>query len=180
MLKLSVTLTDGFDEETQSFVDIETTVLELEHSLASLSKWESIWEKPFLGRTESTTEETLSYIKCMCRTPDVPEEVWGKLSNQNYEDINAYLNAKMTATWFSERPGQRQSQEVITSEIIYYWMASFDIPFETQHWHLNRLLTLIKVFSQKNEPAKKMSKAELAAKNREENARRKAQMGTRG
>ena len=180
MLTVKVPLSDElFDNSTQQFVDGETFELQLEHSLVSLSKWESFFEKPFLGPEEKTFEETMWYIEAMTMTPDVPPDVYRKLSQQNMDDITKYVDAKMTATWFKAEPSKRQT-EIITAEIIYYWMISLNIPFECQYWHFNRLMTLVQVINQKNAPEKKLSRAELAARNRQLNAERKAKLGTSG
>jgi hypothetical protein len=180
MLTIIVPGVEMFDDQAQEFVTIGDVTLQLEHSLVSLSKWESIYEKPFLGNSEKTTEEVLAYVKAMTLTPDVPKEVYLKLSESNLTDINNYIDAKMTATWFSEAPGAPKSREVITSEVIYYWLIVFQIPFECEQWHLNRLFTLIRVCNIKQAKPKKMSRAEIAARNRELNAQRKAQFGTTG
>jgi len=180
MLTIVVPGVEMFDEESQEFVTRDDVTLELEHSLVSLSKWESIYEKPFLGKEEKAVEEVFEYIKLMTLTPNVPEQVFSKLSETNIMAINGYIDAKMTATWFSEAPGAPQSRDVITSELIYYWMISFQIPFECETWHLNRLFTLIRVCNIKQAKPKKMSRAEIAARNRELNAQRRKQLGTTG
>jgi hypothetical protein len=180
MLTIVVPGVEMFDEQEQEFVSIDDVTLDLEHSLVSLSKWESKHEKPFLGRETKEPEELLDYIKIMTLTPEVPEEVFNKLSEDNVKAINAYLEAKMTATWFSEAPGAPSSRDVITAELIYYWMITFQIPFECETWHLNRLFTLIRVCNIKQAKPKKMSRSEMAARNRELNAQRRTQLGTKG
>jgi hypothetical protein len=180
MLTIKVGEDEVFNDETQSFTREGGFELQLEHSLVSLSKWESIHEKPFLDTKDKTPEEVLFYIECMLLTPNPPGDFLLRLSKDNVEEINTYINRKMTATWFSEIKPQTKNQEVITSELIYYWMATFNIPFECETWHLNRLFTLIRIFSIKQDKPKKMSRAEVAQRNRQLNEQRKAQLGTKG
>jgi hypothetical protein len=181
MLTITVPGIESYDEKLDKFVTIGDVTLELEHSLVSLSKWESEFEKPFLGKGEKKAEEILAYVRCMVLTPNPPEEFLSKLSKENLEAVNAYIERKMTATWFSEAPGApKTSREVITAELVYYWMTVFHIPFECETWNLNRLFTLIRICNLKQEKPKKMSRAEVASRNRQLNAQRKAQLGTKG
>jgi hypothetical protein len=180
MLEISVVLEETYDEETSEF-DKVTFNLQFEHSLASISKWESKFETPFLDDKEKTREQTFWYVKAMCLTPNVPDAIFDKLTTDNFNAINEYINAKMTATWFNEIPDKKRiNSERITSEVLYYYMTVSNIPFECDQWHLNRLLTLIRVCSIKNSPPKKRSKADLARERRELNEKRRAQMGTSG
>ena len=180
MLTIIIPGNELYDENREEFVYEPEITLQLEHSLVSLSKWESIYEKPFLTEKDKTPEEILEYIKAMILTPDFPPEVLNRLSRTNFEEINRYIDAKMSATWFNETPNQRRNREIITAELIYYWMISLNIPTEFQYWHLNRLFTLIKIFNIKNAPPKKMRPSEIAARNRQLNEQRKAELGSRG
>lgn len=180
MLIIKVPIVEGFDERKKEFVETEWFTLEMEHSLATLSKWESFFEKPFLTDREKTAEETIWYINAMITTPDVPPEVFPKLSKENFEDINAYINAKMTATTFHEATEQKHNGEFITAELIYYWMVSLNIWIECEHWHLNRLLAFIKVCNLKNTPPKKLSREDNIEQRRALNAKRKREYGTKG
>lgn len=180
MLTITVGATESFDDEKQEFVDNGGVVLQLEHSLVSLSKWESIHEKPFLGDKSKTTEEILSYVECMAIDKIPRGEILHQLSKKNVEEINAYIDRKMTATWFSEIEPRSRNQETVTAELVYYWMTLFNIPWEAQHWHLNRLFTLIRICNLKQQKPKPMSKAEIARRNRELNAKRRAELGTKG
>lgn len=181
MLQITIPATEAWDERKQEFVHTtKEQTLCLEHSLVSLSKWESKWNKAFLARNDKTTEETLDYIRCMTITQNVDPKVYDCLSSENIERIHEYINAPMTATHFSNLQNGPADREVVTSELIYYWMIVNNIPFECQKWHLNRLLTLIKVCSVKNAPAKKMSKRDTINQYAALNAARKKKMNTRG
>lgn len=179
MLTIMVPERELYDEIREEFVVDPAVTLELEHSLVSLSKWESKHEKPFLGGAEKSIEEVFSYIECMTLTPNIAPEVFSRLSVENQEAIDEYINAKMTATWFNDTK-EPASREVITAELVYSWMINFQIPFECENWHLNRLFTLIRICNLKNSKPKKMSRAEVAARNRELNAQRKAQLNSTG
>lgn len=180
MLRITVPAAEFFDEVREEFVYTKEVTLQLEHSLVSLSKWESKWNKAFLGRQEKTDEEILDYVRCMTLTQNVDPEVYTRLSAQNYAAINAYIEAPMTATYFSEDKQSKGNREVVTSELIYYWMISYNIPVEFQKWHLNRLLTLIRVCNIKNSPPKKRSKRDLMRRNAALNAARRNRLGSKG
>ena len=172
-----------WDEKKQEFITIppkKEVTLCLEHSLISLSKWESKWCKPFLTREDKNYEETIDYIKCMTLTKGVDDEVYTRLTRANIEAINKYIEAPMTATYFSKDNNRKGNNEIITNELIYYWMIALNIPVEFEKWHLNRLLTLIRVCNIKNQPAKKMSKREIMSRNAALNAARRKQLNTSG
>ena len=179
MLELVVSGREFFDESKNEFIQVKPTRLLLEHSLISLSKWESKWEKPFLS-SEKTISETIDYIRCMTLTQNVDPSVYFALSEENIKEVVAYIEKPMTATKIKNRSKSVRSGEIITAEIIYYWMVTLNIPFECQKWHLNKLLTLVEVTSIKNQPQKKMSKGEILRSNRELNAARRAKYKTKG
>lgn len=181
MLHIKVPLTpEEWDEEKQEFVEPKTQSLQLEHSLVSISKWESKWCKPFLSMTEKTDEETLDYIKCMTITQNVNPEVYNLLSRENMRQINDYISAPMTATTFSNEKRGSNNGEQVTSEIIYYWMIALNIPEKFEKWHINRLLTLIKVCNIKNQPKRKMSQREAMSHQRMLNASRRKRLNSKG
>lgn len=180
MLKIVIPICpEGWDEEKQEFVEPKYQTLQLEHSLVSISKWESKWCKPFLSKDPKTNEETIDYVKCMTLTPNVDPDVYNHLTIRNLEAINKYIEAPMTATIIYETKHGGNS-ETVTSELIYYWMIALNIPFECQKWHLNRLLTLVRVCNIKNQPPKKMSKSEIMRRNAELNAARRKELNTKG
>ena len=181
MLEIVVPLTpEGWDEEKNEFVPPVTQTLQLEHSLVSISQWESRWNKPFLSDKEKTNEEILDYVKYMTLTPNVDPEVYNHLTSENVDDIHDYIGAAMTATTFSDDNNQKRNREVITAEIIYHWMIEWGIPLECQYWHLSRLTTLIRVRSIKSQPPKKTSMKERASRNARLNALRRQQLNSKG
>lgn len=179
MLYITIPGNELWDEIKQEFLTIKETTLQLEHSLVSLSKWESKWHKPYFSKTEKTSEEVLDYIRCMTLTQNVKPEVYNCLNQEHINTITNYIDDPMTATTFNDNDEKRDKQ-IITAEVIYYWMIALNIPFECQKWHINRLLTLIRVCNIKNQPPKQMGKGERLRRQAELNARRKQQLNTKG
>lgn len=179
MLEIIIPGLELYNEETNEFTCYDDVKLGLEHSLVSISKWESKWCKPFLDGKDKTLDEIVDYVRCMTISDNIESDVYDRLTEENLVVINEYIGRPMTATTFNNEK-KSTGREIITSEIIYYWMVSFNIPFECQYWHLNRLLTLIKVCNVKNNPPKKMSQKEILARNKALNDARKKELGTRG
>ena len=188
MFTLHIPETELFDENTQEFISTKETVLNLEHSLASMRAWEAKWEKPFLADDKKSAEEVKDYLRCMLVSrdkPEPPEECpeLNFLQAPQIEAVMNYINKKSTATWFSDANKNKATGHgkgsIITAELIYYWMVALEIPFECQYWHLNQLLTLIRVCNEKNNP-KKMSSADVLARNKKLNEARRKKYHTRG
>lgn len=180
MLTITVPSSEYWDDNKQEFIEVKGGALKLEHSLVSIAKWESKWCKSFLNTKEKTDEETMDYIRCMTLTQNIDPNIYSQLSLQNVEDIKNYINAPMTATVFADTGDSSTNREVVTAELIYYWMIAYNIPFECQKWHINRLLTLVRVCGVKNNPPKKMGKGELMRRNAALNAARRRQLNTKG
>lgn len=179
MPKFTILDQEWFDEEKNEFVAPVLAEVNMEHSLVSLSKWESKWELPFFGDKEKTPEQVLDYMHMMCLDP-VDPSIFEQMNQRSASEISKYIESKQTATWITESKEGKSSSEKITSELIYYWMVTLQIPFECQYWHINRLLTLVKVCNAKNQPEKKMSRKEIAERNRELNKQRREQMKSSG
>ena len=179
MLRLTIPGVELYDEQKEEFINTKPRTLQLEHSLVSLAKWESAWNKPFLTTDTKTHDETIDYIRCMTITQNVQPDTYRLLTSENIKQVNEYIEAPMTATVFSDQQ-KSNSRDIVTAEIIYYWMISLNIPFECQKWHLNRLLTLVKVCNIKNQPSKKMSRRDIINRNKALNQTRKAAMNTKG
>ena len=173
---------EDWDEVNEEFIyrtSGKDQTLCLEHSLVSLSKWESKWCKPFLS-SEKTDEEFLDYIKCMTVSSNISNDVYDRLTLENLRAISDYINAPMTATTFYDDKTKKPNREIVTSELIYYWMVTLNIPFECEKWHIKRLLTLIRVCEIKNNPPKKRSRREIMSRNAALNAARRQQLNTKG
>lgn len=183
MLRITIPEIELYNEKTNEFTTIRPTFLTLEHSLVSISKWESKWCKPFISQEERTNEELIDYIRCMTLTQNVNPIVYRHIPMKECQKIKDYIEAPMTATTFRKDPmagtGARAAH-VVTSELLYYFMIQFGIPWECEKWHLNRLITLIHVCEEKNKPKKKMSKRDLMARNSSLNAQRRAMIGNGG
>jgi hypothetical protein len=179
MFTLKLPSVEIYDEEKNLFTTSKEKIVVLEHSLVSISKWESKWHRPFLSKAEKSLEESMDYIRCMIVTPNITaDDIFPILTTQNVTDIQEYIASKQTATTINTK--NKPSNEIITSEIIYYWMVAHNIPFECQKWHLNRLLMLISVCNEKNAPQKKMSKKDVASKYRSLNEQRRKAHKTKG
>lgn len=180
MLKITVPARNLWNEELQEFIDTKECTLTLEHSLISMSKWESKWLKPFLSKEPKTYEETIDYIRCMTLNQNVDPAVYYCLTDDLINKINEYIEAPMSATTINNRQGMLSSREIVTSELVYYWMIAMEIPFECEKWHLNRLMKLIQICSIKNQPSKKMSRKATLQQNAALNAARRSRLGTKG
>lgn len=182
MLRLTIPGTELYDEKTNTFIQVPDQVLMLEHSLLSISKWESIWKKPFFESFEkATSNEILSYIECMTINKNVNPFTYSIISQKEIDTIVSYMNDPMTATWFVETDDKNQkTSQAVTSELLYYWMISFNIPVDFEKWHVNRLTTLIRVFTAKNSPKKKKSKRDMIRERSKLNAERLKRMKSNG
>lgn len=180
MLEITIPSAELWDEKNERFMYSKEQKLRLEHSLVSISKWESKWHKPFLSKGTKGYEETIDYIRCMTLTQNVDPNVYRYLTNENIEVVNQYIEDTMTASYVREEKGGSISREQITSELIYYWMISYGIPSEYQKWHLNRLLMLIRICNAKNKPPKKRSKKDLYKHYEEINAANRKRFNSKG
>ena len=179
MLPVHVSGQEFWDEAKECFVYGNEVTLKLEHSLISISKWESKWLVPFYD-SEKTGEMVKDYIRCMTLNTGIDPEVYDRLSAQNIDEINEYIASPMTASTIKDDKKGSGSKERITSELIYYWMTAFNIPFECEKWHINRLIMLVRICSEKNKPTKKMSAREVMAQNKALNAARRAKLHSKG
>lgn len=181
MLYLTVKSGELFDEASWTFIEIKPTVIQLEHSLLAISKWESKWKKPFMSNEQKTPEEFRDYVRCMTINRNVDPNIYLRLTSDDYKKIDEYIHDSMTATTFYsfDPKTPKSSSKQVTSELIYYWMSQAQIPFEAEKWHINRLMTLIRIYSVENNP-KKMSKRDVYKSNKAINEARKAKYHSRG
>ena len=171
-----------WDSINRKFINCDEKKITIEHSLYAISKWEAIWHIPFFGKEEKTQEMIVSYIKCMSVDEEIDDEILKRLSQANIKEINDYIGDSMTATWFGDdkKSSKGSSKRIITSELIYYWMTALNIPFSCEHWHLNRLITLIKVCNEEQRPKDKISRREAYSRNSALNALRRAKSHSAG
>lgn len=182
-ITINIPARELFDPATNRFINTEAKTLTFEHSLMSIAKWESKWHKPYMSKEQRTEEEIRDYIRCMCITDKVDPNIFYAMDQKTINKIVDYITDPQTATTFKKKD-ERPNREIITNEIVYYWMCELGIPFDPcQKWHFNRLMTLIRVASiKKQSPKKSGKKGQQDAINRmsAENARRKALYNTRG
>ncbi len=182
MLRITIPEREYYDEGKGEFVYSKGANLQLEHSLMSLSRWESKWKKPFLSNKDPLSlEEWVDYVRCMTINQGVSPEIYYSIGTKELKEIQDYIGDPHTATTiYDRRPNSYHRQETITSELIYYWMIDCGIPFECEKWHLNRLLMLIRVCHIKQTPERKMSRQSVFAQNKELNALRRQKLHSRG
>lgn len=187
MLEITIPEGEFFIESTGEFIHVKETKLQLEHSLISVRKWESKWHKPFLSarkNDEKTLEETIDYIRCMTLNKGINPDMYFYMPPAVIDEIVNYIHDPHTATWFASGNdmigAQKSKNEIVTAEIIYWWMVDLGIPIELERWPLNQLLTLIKVINEKHSPKKKRSPMEIMMENDRLNKERRAKMGTKG
>ena len=184
MLELVLPETELFDEKNSKIIRLPKSTLRLEHSLLSLSKWESVWEVPFISREPKTREQLMSYIAIMSLDPISVEDLQ-RLESVHFETINEYLERKHSATWFSDTGSKGGTGRTITSELIYYWMTSYNVPFVCETWPLARLMNLIRIAQIKAEEAdpnrkNKRPSSTMLSERAALNAKRREQLNSKG
>lgn len=184
MLQLTIHIPERWNDQKQEFIPKEEKTVQLEHSLVSISKWESRWKKPFLSKNNKSEEETLDYIRCMTVTNNINPDIYQYLSNSDIDAICAYIDEECTATTVNYFQKNKQTNQQVTSELIYYRMISLGIPFECQKWHLSRLLKLIDIFNAMSQKTQKNKSTAVTAEMLQEraalNRRRRAELHSKG
>lgn len=179
MLKIIVPETELFDQTNGEFLTVKKQILMLEHSLVSISKWESKWKIPYLYTERKTLEQDRDYVRCMTITQNVDPIIYKCLTKEVWDKIYDYMNDPMTASNVpsKKKPGVKN---IVTAETIRYWMIMFNIPVEYEKWHINQLLALIKYCEWKQSDSEKLTPSELYARNSRLNAERKRKLHTKG
>ncbi len=179
MLKLTIPKRRLLNEKTNEIYTVKEQTIVLEHSLVSISKWESTWCKPFLSSEKKSLEEIRDYVRCMTLTQNVDPLTYFCLTADNFDEINKYINTEQTATTFRKEE-QAHKKEIITSELMYFWMINYGIPFECAKWHLSRLIALVRICQIKMQPSKQMGKNAILNQNAKLNAQRRSLLHTKG
>lgn len=181
MLEIEIPPRELWNEQKEEFIYVKGAKLRLEHSLLSISKWESKWKKRYLDeKNKLTYEESIDYVRCMTMNQNVDLEVYYGIDEKTMSQINEYINDNRSATTFTKRSDEKPGRERISSELIYYWMVSYNIPFECEKWHLSRLMTLIRICNVKQEKPPKVPKATAAASRASLNAARRRSLNSKG
>lgn len=182
MLKLFLPSREIWDDKKEEFSTIGGYEVELEHSLYTMAAWEAKWKVGFTNKQGLTQKQLFDYITTfMCQTPDVPKSAWLTINDEIVKKIQEYMEDPCTATKInSHAVNKPKKRETVTAEILYCQMFQLGIPLECEHWHLNRLMTLIEVCAIKNSPPKKMSRKEVAALQQKQNAAMRAKLGSKG
>lgn len=181
MITIKIPEREFFNQDRNEFVYIKEQKITMEHSLRSVAKWESKWHRPFLSKTDKKTdEELIDYLRCMTLTKNVDPNAYYAIPQDEMNRISSYMEDPMTATTIKEDSRAKSNRSIVTAEILYYDMTALNIPFECDKWHLNRLLILIEVCSEKNKPKKKIPKRDLMNRNRSLNAARRKKLGSSG
>lgn len=185
-LPLRVKGKELFDATTEEFIYTEDQVVELEHCLLSISRWESKWKKPFIEtfagkKKKMTIKEVQSYIQCMCMSDADLNFVYCLTTEQTTQIFEYISDVKSATTIHQEGPQNPRGNEILTSELIYYYMAQVPLPFEIcERWHLSRLMKTLEIAGIKSQPEKKMSSRAWGSKQAELNKIRRAAMGSLG
>ena len=180
MLRIEIAGAEYWDEEHEEFVSSPSDILLLEHSLRSVAKWEAKWKKAYLAQRDMTMEELIDYVRCMTLGKESDPLVYQSLTLDQLVQIKEYINDPMTATTFREEEGGPKNRSITTAEILYYEMSELNIPYSCDRWHLNRLMTLIRVCAIKRSPKKKGNKNQHAQRRKNLNKQRREQYGTHG
>lgn len=177
MLELHISETELWDPVSEKFLLVKEQSLPLEHSLLSISKWEEKWHKPMplINNERLSGDEFLDYVRCMTISRNPDPLVYRCITAREVEAIMAYINDPHTATWFGNEKSGGNDKRPLTTELIYHLMFAFGVSKECEKWHLNRLMTQLRVEYEESKPSKKKTPAEIAERHRMLNAKRRAE-----